>query len=387
MYPTAKLNPNITQGPKNSQEFNKLCKDIKYDICTLFQETNSLNSEVAYNMDTLALENFFLQAKIADLETRLSAINNSSELKTKIISFKNRENINTDHGLFPKAYINSTDGVVMTPHKVISKNLILNQDNVFVTPADLEFSIFESLDNTSLSDAITDDKKMKAFDGDNTSIWWHCSSFDATSTVEKLYIVLKIKIPLQYLNNALINALTLRAFPDNCMNITVAQYTSPNSTVLKDLENFTTITNVDNVILHFPPEEIETLYLVLEQPYYFISDNKKYFFYGMKDIMISYLDFSTEYSYLVTEFEIKGNFKSINTPMVSIKPGCPTDVNGLLNHKLFFRLGDINTTSSAYNFNENIGPDFKKAYILTQINLGAGYSPVLDSISINYSVK
>lgn len=389
MLPVSKFNDNITQGPKNSKEFNKLCNDIKYDLSTLFKETNLLAEDIIHNADTLALENFFLQKRIDELESKIESIKGSdSVVKKKVISFKSKASL-VSHPI-NDAYTDIINGVVSLPYDRISKALILSHDNIYTVAPDLAYNIFESVDGIGVMPITKDDRKMRAFNGRDEDIWWRGSEFPANSNIEKLYVVLHIKLPLQYLNNTLVNSITLRPFPEKSLKISKIQYTSPNSSLIKNLPHFPIegISEAEETILHFPPEEIENIYILMEQPYYLIFNNSKFFYYGMRNIDIAYLDFNKDVCHLVTECDI-GNeyFNIINEPEVKVAAGCPEDIHHLVSHQLYFNPSNIGSIEDSHSFNEPIGANYSKAYIVTKMKIGATYSPILEQLSFNYFLK
>lgn len=375
MLPTSKSNQNITQGPKSSQEFNNLCRDIKYDISTLFQETNKNGVDIEYNMNTLVIENFFLQAKINSLQNALASTESmiDSHVRVKTVSFNTANHI-VNHSL-NKAYLDVVNGIISTPYSLINKNLVLDHNSSYVAPSDLEFNIYEATDSTD-SYEIIDYNKMKTFDGNNASIWYHTSKFDISNPVDRIYIILKIKLPLNYINNTLVNAIGIKPFPEGSMNILNVQYSTPNNNTLVNLPNFPTdgIQEADKVLLHFPSIDIEDIYILLEQPYYFMDNNYKYFYYGMQEIGIYYLDFNTEVSYVLTEFDIDDYYSIINEPTIETSVGTPTNIVDLVSHQLYFDKDDIKVGVNNYPFGATIIGNYKKAYILTKIKQSGGLS-------------
>lgn len=391
MYPISRQNPSITQGPKASGDFNKLCNDIIYDINSLF-ESNNQNAELAsYNMDVVMLENFFLQSKIAELESQIADINSTltNGARQKTISFRNRSSLR-DH-METDAYVDIVNGVVMNSHQIISKNLVKNQDDEYVVPEELTFEVFESVNGGSYV-PIDDDYIYDTFDGDPNSVWFHTTKLESNTSIDKLYIAMHIKLPMTYLNNTMVNSINIKPFPEYSMRLTSVKYTAPNSTKLENLTTLdpnVTMLDLQSTILHFPPVEMENVYLFFEQPCYFLDDNFKYFYYGMQEIGINFLDFTTDVSYIVNEINLPEGeyFYSINQPINTAAVGCPSDIQGLVYHWLYFDPNKITAGVAEHEFGEPISENYSTVYILSEIRQGPGYSPVLSDIRINYIVK
>lgn len=390
MYPISRTNPSITQGPKSSDDFNNLCRDVIYDINSLFQANHNNSLDTAYNMDTVMIENFFLQARINELETKLATIQAtiSTKRRQQTASFKT---ISTVRDTTSNAFIDINNGIIMNNHDIISKNLVKNQDDVYVAPAELIFNVYESTNGIDYV-PIEDNQAMRTFDSKQNSIWHHASKFAVNTSIDKLYIALHIKLPNNYNNNVLVNSINIKPFPEYSMQLTNIKYSTPGSTVMHSLPTLpesTTIIDLQNILLHFPAIEIENLYIFLEQPCYFIDENYKYFYYGMQEIGVNYLDFTTDVCYITNEFNLPTGqyFLSINEPTVTAAVGCPQNVQDLVSHYLWFDQNKITAGISEHPFGESISENYSKIYILTEVKQGAGFSPVLEGITINYTTK
>jgi hypothetical protein len=405
MLPIFNTNTNFMHGPKSSTEFINMCDDIHYDITRLYSVANDHTEQIKYNMNLAMVENYFLQNKIYELESALentqrniSAFNAQLHTRTKTNTFRTQGDLLSLVG-HTSAQVDNLHGLVTLPYEVVSKASLIDHTGNVYTPPTLKIETYESSTGGE-NDWITinDPNSIKAFDCDNSSCWMHTSIYDVNDPINELYILLKITLPLQLVNNAYVNALSIKPFPEYSMDILDVRYRTPSSLVHQTVPNFppTPIIQAPKTLLMFEPTEMTTVYILLKQPYYFVENNRKYFYYGVQEIKIDYYDYKTNEAYIITRYELNNKyFRIINTPTIKTPVGCPANISDLVSHELFFPSGldgqlqpnDIVPGQSFINFGDEIVDNYSVAYILTKLVKTDSVVPALSEINVSYLAK
>lgn len=395
MFPISQNNLNITRGPKDSREFIKMCSDFQYDISQLFDAANQQASKMQYDMDILLIENFFLQARLEEMEKRatnltsnLIANQTSGKPYTKTNTYRTQNDV--------KAYstyagsVDSTHGIITLPHNTVDKVVVTNTDGTKYMPPTTKIKLFESVDGlnyTQLKDSSVD----RIFDGDSSSIWMHTSKYDVSEPVEKLYIVLQVSLPLEYVNNAMVNAISIKPCPEHSMTINNVCYTTPSNPNKKTIGNFSIVNTADKTLFTFNDTEISDLYIFMEQPYHFLYNDTKYFYYGLQELGIYFYDYNGDYTYIVSEFKLDNgsSYRYIGTPRAIFSP-YSNSRESLVSHELFLGDGVTNLQivagGSIFQFNTDIVGDYSTAYILTKISKSGTDVPALNGLALDYTI-
>lgn len=402
MLPISNVNKNLARGPKNSEEFIEMCEDIHYDVVKLYDLGNQHSADITYNMDLMMIENYFMQNRISQLEQRVEALQNdvnnldsSATYRTMRNVVRSKNNVITVNENMVQ--VDELHGLATLPYTVISKAAVIDASGNLYVPPSLSMTVNESTNGNTWVQ-INDQNIMKTFDCNNSSCWMHTSGYSLTSGVNSVYVRLYIKLPLQSINNAYVNAISIKPFPENSMEIVDIQYVTPTNLTPQTIQNFPVggVKDAGKTLFTFPPVEVTDILVTLKQPYNLVSDNMKYFYYGMQEIGIYFNDYKSNYAYLVSEFSLDDkNFAVINTPTVVLAPGTPTAVTSLITHELFFptgtddtlKPGDIIPGNHTVQFGETIPQDHKKAYVLTKIEKTDEITPAVKAVEISYLTR
>lgn len=412
MQPISQNNPNLHKGPSSSAEFNKLRNDMHHDLVTLFDLTNQHEEEIRRNMDVLIRENFFMQNRLVELENYIEKI--EADLLQKQSGLNRQTLIRSFHSLAglsdgdpnKEALVNTMYGCVTVPHSdVVSKIMHKADDGRVVVPESLQVSIRES-NNTKEIDATTgirqdylvdDNNVMLAFDGDKNSFWVHTSTFPEDSGVSEVYGNVHIKLPLDMLNNAHTNTLTINPFPEYGLTIRDIIYkghgeqwfrleTYPTQKEDDGAEHPVEIQDAGKLIFSFPKTEITELQIKFAQPYWFANNKQRDFVYGFQEIELENRIYTKSEAEIVSEFSIEGTtkrFHTISEPTAHPITGSVQDISDLVEHKLYYN----KELSNEFSFGNEIMADIQRVYVKTTIRSQGGTIPMVRKVSLDYTFR
>lgn len=412
MQPITQNNPNLYKGPSSSAEFNKLRNDMHYDVSTLFELANQNDDTIKSNMDVLVRENFFMQNKIIELESRVEKIKQDllyradGYSKQRLIkSFHSLEGITEgDSGKSP--HINTVYGyLTVPPADAVSKLSYQTEDGQVVIPESLDVQVFEST-NIEATDTNTgmptyyelDDQDLyKAFDRSRNSFWVHSSSFPETSGVSEVYGILHIKLPLDTMNNIFANTLVLNPFPEYSMTIRDIQFKGqgeqwhrlPNFPVEKDQEGQAVpvpIENAGKLTFSFPKAEMTEVQILLTQPYWFASEGQREFTYGFQEIELEHRVSGGGEAEVISEFSLEGTtkrFSTIEEPVAIPLVGSLGAIEELVEHRLYYN----KDLTNEFGFGNEIMAPIQKVYVRTTIREGAEGVPMVRKLQLDYTYK
>lgn len=412
MQPISQQNPNIHRAPSSSAEFNRIRNDIHTDLVRLFDAANIQEDLIAENMDVLLRENFFLHKKLHDLEGKLAdlqyAVQSEKQGMNRRVFSKNFYTLDgiSDANADKQSLLDPIYGHIRIPESASSPKLVHVFDNGEVgIPSSLEMTLYESHDKQELDEETKDrkyymveDRELKkAVDLDKNTFWVHTSSFPNKQTIREVYGILHIKVPLDVVNNVFSNTLQLHPYPEYSMSITDIQYKGtgeawhrlphyPTSRNGKGLEVPEAIESAGKLYFSFPRTEITEIKIHFTQRYWFQHESDRDFVYGFQDINLCYQQFDSQEVEFVSTFNLEGTtkrFHRIDKPTVSTGVGSISDVEGLVEHKLYYN----KELTHEFPFGHEIMADVQNVYIKTTVRRQGDIVPVLTSINLPYYVK
>ncbi len=412
MQPISQQNPNIHRAPSSSSEFNKIRNDIHTDLVRLFDTVNVQDKLIGENMDVLLRENFFLHRKLHELEGKLADIQyqNKAENKDKgrrefTQNFYTLDNL-SDGNIERQALIDPIYGHIRIPESVVVPKLVHIFDNKEVgIPSSLSMTLYESHDRQEIDEETKDrkfymveDKEMnKAIDLNKNTFWVHTSSFPNKSAIREVYGILHIKVPLDVVNNAFTNTLLLHPYPEYSMTITDIQYKGmgeswhrlPNYPVYRDgkgQELPSPIESAGKLYLSFPRTEMAEIKIHFTQRYWFQHEDNRDFVYGFQDINLCYQQFDKQEVEFVSTFSLEGTtkrFHRIDKPSIETAVGNLTNVEGLIEHKLYYN----KELTHEFPFGHEVMADMQKVYVKTILKKQGDIMPIISSLKLPYYVK
>lgn len=411
MRPITLKNPNLQKGPSTSEEFNGLRNDIQTDLTSLFDITNVHEKKIRENMDVLLHEQFFMQNRIEKLERRVKELEweqrakDTGEESRMLRSFYHLEGLKDGDIQKPVAIdvVRGLASPVATKHQ--SKLSYQTDTGAYIIPRSLEVSVVETNDtqpfeeNTKERVYYTVDQSglEKAIDGDKNTFWIRNSSFSATSGVTEVYGRMHIKIPTDILNNMYVNTILLNPYPEYSMTILDIQYkglgeqwnrieTYPVSKDAKGVVSPLPIEECGKILLSFPRREMTEITILFKQPYWFEHENKRVFVYGFQDINLEYREYTTNPSEFVSTYSLEGTtkrFSTIQEPSVQLPIGCPQNVEGCIEHQLYY---DADLTEE-FPFGHEISAPIQTVYIKTTLQKIGETVPFIKGMELPYTHK
>lgn len=409
MQPITNLNPNLHRGPSNSQEFNQIQNSIHYDLTQLFDVANLHDQTIRDNMDILIRENFFLQSKIQELETKLEEIivdytykGNNLNKQQAIKSMYTLENITLGSA---SATIDTLYGIATIADIDRTSKIIYRSDDGTVTiPSSFSVSVLESnntrpINNVGVRDyyTITDSNVIRSFDTSNNSIWAHTSSFPQESNISEVYGIIDIKLPLDMLNNLFTNVLTIHPYPEYSMTIADILYKGYGNTWYrlpnfpKSIDSFghesaVPIMNASKLMFSFPKIEITEIQIFFTQPYWFLNNGMRDFVYGFQEIGVEYRSYNSSIAQFTTAFDISDTnkrFYTIEKPITVANMGSDQSIDDLVNYQLYYD----SALSNEFQFGNQILAPMQKVYVKTTLTNRGDVIPVVKNIKLNYIYK
>jgi hypothetical protein len=409
VQPITNLNPNLHRGPSNSQEFNQIQNSIHYDLTQLFDVANLHDQTIRDNMDILIRENFFLQSKIQELETKLEEIivdytykGNNLNKQQAIKSMYTLENITLGSA---SATIDTLYGIATIADIDRTSKIIYRSDDGTVTiPSSFSVSVLESnntrpINNVGVRDyyTITDSNVIRSFDTSNNSIWAHTSSFPQESNISEVYGIIDIKLPLDMLNNLFANVLTIHPYPEYSMTIADILYKGYGNTWYrlpnfpKSIDSFghesaVPIMNASKLMFSFPKIEITEIQIFFTQPYWFLNNGMRDFVYGFQEIGVEYRSYNSSIAQFTTAFDISDTnkrFYTIEKPITVANMGSDQSIDDLVNYQLYYD----SALSNEFQFGNQILAPMQKVYVKTTLTNRGDVIPVVKNIKLNYIYK
>lgn len=390
----------LYKGPANSEEYNTLFTTIYKDLYKLYEFTEENDVTIKNNMDILIVENFNLQGKIEELEQKVSDISKSladsdgfKYLSKSFVNFRNVSFAQTDIETIQekdKAFIDILNNVAMNPigsSYSRTRSTDLNGD-VFVNEM-IEVSVLEG---TAVDNQVLIEPEISPYDmfSNDTSVFWYK---EALTVENEIFFTVRIQLFTNATSNNYINNINISPFPDKSMQITSVTYVDLNGAEhviptfpAEPIDNFT------RTRFAFDKVEAKEIIIYGKQSNYYKENDEKKFVYGFQNIDISYNDYSTKTSSLITEFDISkyGDaffFDSISYPVITEGPGSVKNIEDYIDNKLYVSYNG-GATITEQDFNSTITPlDCNKAYILTTINNINETSPLIKNISIGFVTK
>ena len=394
MIPTSDYNESILYGAKNSREMLKIFDNIHYDMSNLFYVASTYEQAIKSNMDALILQNYFLQMKVNDLEKSISDLRNDIDsntaggFKTTTLKFDSNYILTTNN--LQAVQMDVNHGFSTLPYKQISKTNASYNGKTYIYPSlKVDVNIIKDGLATPVNDSLTNLNKI--FDGSNSSYWLYYVDYDIDSDIEEVMFQVSVDLPVNVSNNPFINALTINTMPEYSMDIVKLVYLDPTHRNIYEFDHFPVdgIKNSSRHIFTLPNTETYSIIAVFRQPYYFIQNNKKRFYFGIQDIGVYFYDYLSEYAYALSKLSTTKNLKIINTPTVNTAPGTPTNIKNLVSHELFLpdENGYVNISpgQSIVEFGQEIQGLYNQAYILTKIERNVQTVPIIRDITIQYA--
>lgn len=394
MIPITNYEESILCGPKNSRELLNIFDNIHYDISNIYNAANIHEQTIKDNMDALILQNYFLQMKVSDLEKTMTDLYYDIEqktaggLKTTTLKFDSNNILNAKN--IPTVQTDTNHGFSTIPYKQVNKTSVVLDGKTYIYPSlKTDIAIFDEGNFVAINESMTNLNKI--FDGSNSSYWLYRLDYDIESNVEEIYFMISINLPINTNNNPYINTMTINTMPEYSMDLTSLTYNDPTQNNIYTFEYFPEdgIKRSSRHIFTLPDIETYSIAAIFKQPYYFIQNNKKQFYFGIQDIGIHYHDYLTDTAYALSRLSSTKNIKVIHTPEANIAPGTSTNIKHQLSYELFLPDNngylDIIPGQSVYKFGEEISGFHNDAYILTKLERANKIVPVINDITVQYA--
>ena len=386
------------RGPANSEEYNTLFNTVHADLSKLYNISSENAKDIMENMDVLIMENFILQNKIAELQQRVSdvamSLSDKDGFKYLSKSFVNMHDLSyaiegtEEIEEKSRLYLDTLHGVILNPigsSYSRTRATDLNGDS-FVNEA-VSIEIYEGDTEETKYLVEPDMSPFRLFSSD-PSVFWYREKF---SSADEIFFTLKIKLFTAATSNNYVNNITLTPFPDLSMLITNITYTDLNggehplpTFPINGIEGFT------RTRFAFDKIEAKEITLYGKQSNYFKESNEKKFIYGFKNVDVSYNEYATKQSSIITKFTLdkyNKKFDSISYPTIALGPGSVTNIEDAIEHKLYI-VHTNGTTIAEQDFNTTIVQlDCSNAYIVTTVSNVNETSPLLKNLSISFATK
>jgi hypothetical protein len=370
----------------DSEDFNKMNKELGTDLTGLFQTFATEDNKLDQIIETLQVNNQQLANRISFLENQINNMDVDKEYidfyRSEILSYG--EEIDTEPIEETKrAYINNDYNVAtLKPVFQNSKTFLYNKmdDEVFL-PEDLRVEVTPK----EYTDAVVKENDIKyAFDQDISTQWKRKVVYDINSPISSVNASIEITLPKSIINNMYSNTIFINPYPDSSLDIVSVEYTKINSEGyfnFQDEEIFKTKENSNNVMLSFEKKPIEKIKINIRQRNAIdIDSSSKMFMMGIQNIAVYNIDYIKEssfYAVLDPGTEVK-MIKDI-TPILE-----NTEDPGAVQIDVFAENLETNTLVPI-NIGTNISTNYnQKFWIKVTINKTDGIAtPVLKGMTVD----
>jgi hypothetical protein len=370
----------------DSEDFNKMNKELGTDLTGLFQTFATEDNKLDQIIETLQVNNQQLANRISFLENQINNMDVDKEYidfyRSEILSYG--EEIDTEPIEETKrAYINNDYNVAtLKPVFQNSKTFLYNKmdDEVFL-PEDLRVGVTPK----EYTDAIVKENDIKyAFDQDISTQWKRKVVYDINSPISSVNASIEITLPKSIINNMYSNTIFINPYPDSSLDIVSVEYTKINSEGyfnFQDEDIFRTKENSNNVMLSFEKKPIEKIRINIRQRNAIdIDSSSKMFMMGIQNIAVYNIDYIKEssfYAVLDPGTEVK-MIKDI-TPILE-----NTEDPGAVQIDVFAENLETNTLVPI-NIGTNISTNYnQKFWIKVTINKTDGIAtPVLKGMTVD----
>jgi hypothetical protein len=370
----------------DSEDFNKMNKELGTDLTGLFQTFATEDNKLDQIIETLQVNNQQLANRISFLENQINNMDVDKEYidfyRSEILSYG--EEIDTEPIEETKrAYINNDYNVAtLKPVFQNSKTFLYNKmdDEVFL-PEDLRVEVTPK----EYTDAVVKENDIKyAFDQDISTQWKRKVVYDINSPISSVNASIEITLPKSIINNMYSNTIFINPYPDSSLDIVSVEYTKINSEGyfnFQDEEIFKTKENSNNVMLSFEKKPIEKIRINIRQRNAIdIDSSSKMFMMGIQNIAVYNIDYIKEssfYAVLDPGTEVK-MIKDI-TPILE-----NTEDPGAVQIDVFAENLETNTLVPI-NIGTNISTNYnQKFWIKVTINKTDGIAtPVLKGMTVD----
>ena len=287
----------------DSEDFNKMNKELGTDLTGLFQTFATEDNKLDQIIETLQVNNQQLANRISFLENQINNMDVDKEYidfyRSEILSYG--EEIDTEPIEETKrAYINNDYNVAtLKPVFQNSKTFLYNKmdDEVFL-PEDLRVEVTPK----EYTDAVVKENDIKyAFDQDISTQWKRKVVYDINSPISSVNASIEITLPKSIINNMYSNTIFINPYPDSSLDIVSVEYTKINSEGyfnFQDEEIFKTKENSNNVMLSFEKKPIEKIRINIRQRNAIdIDSSSKMFMMGIQNIAVYNIDYIKESSF------------------------------------------------------------------------------------------
>jgi hypothetical protein len=370
----------------DSEDFNKMNKELGTDLTGLFQTFATEDNKLDQIIETLQVNNQQLANRISFLENQINNMDVDKEYidfyRSEILSYG--EEIDTEPIEETKrAYINNDYNVAtLKPVFQNSKTFLYNKmdDEVFL-PEDLRVEVTPK----EYTDAVVKENDIKyAFDQDISTQWKRKVVYDINSPISSVNASIEITLPKSIINNMYSNTIFINPYPDSSLDIVSVEYTKINSEGyfnFQDEDIFRTKENSNNVMLSFEKKPIEKIRINIRQRNAIdIDSSSKMFMMGIQNIAVYNIDYIKEssfYAVLDPGTEVK-MIKDI-TPILE-----NTEDPGAVQIDVFAENLETNTLVPI-NIGTNISTNYnQKFWIKVTINKTDGIAtPVLKGMTVD----
>jgi hypothetical protein len=370
----------------DSEDFNKMNKELGTDLTGLFQTFATEDNKLDQIIETLQVNNQQLANRISFLENQINNMDVDKEYidfyRSEILSYG--EEIDTEPIEETKrAYINNDYNVAtLKPVFQNSKTFLYNKmdDEVFL-PEDLRVEVTPK----EYTDAVVKENDIKyAFDQDISTQWKRKVVYDINSPISSVNASIEITLPKSIINNMYSNTIFINPYPDSSLDIVSVEYTKINSEGyfnFQDEDIFRTKENSNNVMLSFEKKPIEKIKINIRQRNAIdIDSSSKMFMMGIQNIAVYNIDYIKEssfYAVLDPGTEVK-MIKDI-TPILE-----NTEDPGAVQIDVFAENLETNTLVPI-NIGTNISTNYnQKFWIKVTINKTDGIAtPVLKGMTVD----
>lgn len=388
-------NKTINKGLSNSEAFNNFANSIMQDIIDTASNVTSTEINVENVTAYINYENRFLKNKIKSLQSLLSEIKDTQNSIIDKTNFRYISKMIGDSGITSLGCTVNQNYSTITP-LVVKEYSRTNLDGIY-NPNN-KIRIYESKDNSNWVLKYSEQDTTELFniiDGSYEKMF-ATTAKTTDLNVQKIYIKVQIDYDLYTINNLQTNTIKIDAIPTYSLNLLSVKFKNTSgeyvlvSTYPKSGNQPTKLTGISPMYITFPSVEATGVELIFEnddpiQEQTSSGQNINTFFYGFKEISVSYAEYQTSNSKIEFNIGLPASYKMfsyIATPIPVISPCNPNNFN--IQYQLYIQYGN---TWTEVEFNKNLPSPTHNIKVVANILNSGEYIPVLNGIKIKYKTE
>ncbi len=394
MRPLLERLSNQYKGPASSDDYNNLRETLYFDILRLYDIAARNQVKINSNMNALMSENYFMQNKIRQLEDLLTNLELSLSSQGKVKYLRNTFNSGSNFSYdipgvtIPadkRLKIDTLNGIGTLPVNASYNKIYLtdNHGEKFLPDS----FVVEVEEGTSLEnlEVIEDKSVYNAFDGKRLNFWFRRIKRDVSA--QNIYSRITLKLPLNIVNNAFANSISIHPCPEFSMSLLSIEYKDIIGVWKPILDD--EINELTKSKFIFSELEMTDVRITLKQPHWSEDNNERVFTYGLQSIEVAYEEYLNIDSSIISVFNLErfGShviFSRVNKPIVVLFDESIASDN-VVSHNIY---ADFNETGiqevSFENTSDFDARNCSKVYVVTSVGPQGNITPTIKSIDIEF---